>query len=173
MIIAQARNSELLAARRRTRGGFTLIELLIVIAIIGILAAVVIIAVNPGRQLAQANNSQRSNDANAILNAIGQYMADNAGSMPTGIDADATSYQILGTGASCVVCPGTSGTSCVNLAGTLVPTYITSMPLDPQGGVAADTRYGVNSSGGASPRISVRACNTQVPPAAAVIEVTR
>lgn len=173
MINVQTKVSEFFAASRRARNGFTLIELLIVIAIIGILAAVVIIAVNPGRQLAQANNSQRSNDANAILNAIGQFMADNAGTVPTGLDADATSYQILGTGASCVVCPGTSGTSCVNLAASLVPTYITSMPLDPQGGTAADTRYGVNSTGGASPRISLRACNTQTPPAAAVIEVTR
>src|ERR1700682_851650 len=59
--------------------GFTLIEILVVIGIIAVLAAIVIIAINPARQLAQARDSQRTSNTNSILNAIGQRIADNKG----------------------------------------------------------------------------------------------
>ncbi|KKU11008.1 MAG: hypothetical protein UX14_C0005G0022, partial [Parcubacteria group bacterium GW2011_GWF1_45_5] len=60
----------------KARKGFTLIELLIVIGIIVLLAGVVIIALNPARQFALARNSQRWSNVNAILNAVGQRMAE-------------------------------------------------------------------------------------------------
>ena len=59
--------------------GFTLIEILVVIGLIAILAAIVLIAINPGRQFAQARNSQRESNVNTILNAVGQDLADNKG----------------------------------------------------------------------------------------------
>ena len=64
------------------RKGFTLIELLLVIGIIAILAAIVIVAINPTRQLGQARNAQRNSDVNTLLNAIWQYAIDNSGNMP-------------------------------------------------------------------------------------------
>jgi prepilin-type N-terminal cleavage/methylation domain-containing protein len=63
--------------------GFTLIEVLIVIGIIAILAAIVIIAINPAKHFAEANNSTRTANTNAILNAIGQYVVENKGLLPT------------------------------------------------------------------------------------------
>lgn len=61
--------------------GFTLIELLVVIGILAILLAITLIAINPAKQFQQANNTQRSSDVNAILNAVGQYSAENAGTL--------------------------------------------------------------------------------------------
>ncbi|TSC72658.1 MAG: Uncharacterized protein G01um101438_375 [Parcubacteria group bacterium Gr01-1014_38] len=93
--------------------GFTLIELLIVIAIIGILAAVVIIAVNPGRQLAQANDARRSSEVNALLNAIGQYGADNTGQIPRQNTAPGSAFPI-----DTIVTCGTPALPCVQVVMT-------------------------------------------------------
>lgn len=66
-------------ARKSKNGGFTLIEILVVIGIIALLATIVIVAINPARQFAQARNTQRTSNVNSILNAIGQNIADNKG----------------------------------------------------------------------------------------------
>jgi type IV pilus assembly protein PilA len=96
--------------------GFTLIELLVVIGILAVLLAITLIAINPAKQFAQANNTKRRSDVNAILNAINQYMADNKGTLPTGITT--TEQQISNSGA--------------NLCAALVPVYIAALPVDPQ-----------------------------------------
>lgn len=101
--------------------GFTLLELLVVIGIIGILAAIVIIAINPGRQFAQARNAQRWNDVNAILNAVHQYAVDNNGTIPGGITAVAT--EVSDAGAD--ICDDLVGTEGI---------YITAIPTDPTTG---------------------------------------
>ncbi len=63
----------------RREQGFTLIELLVVIGVIAILASIVVVAINPSRQFAQARNTQRESNVSTILNAIGQNIADNKG----------------------------------------------------------------------------------------------
>ena len=57
--------------------GFTLVELLIVIAIIGILAVVLVVAVNPSAQLHKAHDAQRKSDLAQIQKALEQYYNDN------------------------------------------------------------------------------------------------
>lgn len=79
------------------RVGFTLVELLLVTGIIGILASIVIVAVNPGRQLAQARNTQRRGHINVLLNAINQYQIDHTGTLPTGLNG---TLRMLGTALS-------------------------------------------------------------------------
>jgi len=128
--------------------GFTLIELLVVIGVIGILAAIVLVAVNPGRQFAQARDTQRRSDLYSITNAIYQFAAEHDGNLPG--DDDSLTEHNFPTTATCV---GTGG-SCFDLANagevdggsdgaddTIVPTYIADIPTDPSTGTAANTQY--------------------------------
>lgn len=100
--------------------GFTLIEILLVMGIIAILATVVIVAINPGRQFAQARNSQRTSNVNAILNAVGQNIADNRGvfTCPTAGALPQTATIIKSSGG-------------YNVASCISPTYISIIPTDP------------------------------------------
>ena len=104
---------------RKQNKGFTLLEIILVIAAIGILAAIVLVAINPNRQIAQARNAQRRSDVNTIYKALEQYLIDNQ-DYPAGIDN--TPRDICGT-----------TTGCVNL-GVLIPDYIAAIPTDPAGG---------------------------------------
>jgi prepilin-type N-terminal cleavage/methylation domain-containing protein len=111
----------------KNRKGFTLIELLVVIGIIGILAAVVLVAVNPARQFASARDTQRRADLYGLTNAVYQYATENNGNIPVIITTTPTHIG--------------SGGGLVNLASIVVPTYIAAMPKDPSTGTDADTQY--------------------------------
>jgi prepilin-type N-terminal cleavage/methylation domain-containing protein len=114
--------------------GFTLIEILVVIGIIAVLATVVIVAINPARQFAQARNSQRQSNINTILNAIGQNLADNKGILTCG---GSPKYFVGST---------TIGTGTTDLT-TCLASYIASgIPQDPNGGTSADTKYQISTT---------------------------
>ncbi len=67
------------------KSGFTLLEILLVVGIISILAGIVILAINPTKQLGDTRNAQRRSDVLTILNAVYQYSIDHNGSLPSGI----------------------------------------------------------------------------------------
>src|SRR5437667_9102880 len=97
MIKFQKSNTSQTLKLKKLQKGFTLIELLVVIGILAILLAIVLIAINPARQFAQANNTKRNADVVAILNAISQYAADNKGQLPPGMPASGAIEQYIST----------------------------------------------------------------------------
>lgn len=63
--------------RNKNKAGFTLIELLVVIAIIGLLASVVLLALNSAR--AKSRDAKRLADIRQIASALELYFNDNSG----------------------------------------------------------------------------------------------
>ncbi len=61
--------------------GFTLIEMLVVIAILGLLATVLLVTINPVAQIQKANDARRKGDLNQLQHALEMYYQDN-GSYP-------------------------------------------------------------------------------------------
>ena len=128
------------------RGGFTLLEILLVVAGIAILAGIVIVALNPGKQLGETKNAQRKADVNTVLNAVYQYSIDNNGVLPASITVTPT--DICTTGGTC--------TGLVDLAVlTANGKYLVAMPKDPTGSTANSTGYQVSKD--ANGRVTVAA----------------
>src|SRR3990172_4874913 len=139
--------------------GFTLLEILLVVAAIGILAGIVIVAVNPAKQLGQTKNAQRKSDVNTILNAVYQYTLDNNGNLPPTITS--TSTEICNTGGTC--------TGLIDLSVlTTDEEYLVAIPRDPSAATVDGSGYYVHQS--ANGRITVSATNAELEE---IISVTR
>jgi type IV pilus assembly protein PilA len=146
---------------KKAQEGFTLIEILVVIGIIAILAAIVIIAINPARQFAQSRDTQRTSNLNAILNAVGQRLADNKGVFAGVNAANGKNCAPLPSTATAITTEDSPDITTVSAKlGCLVPTYIPALPTDPSGAVAPDTGYKIFTD--ANGRINVVA-STQEP----------
>ncbi len=104
--------------------GFTLIELLVVIGILAVLLAITLIAINPARQFSQANNTKRSSDVNAILNAVDQYMADHQGTLPAVLSGCTAA-------APCALTDDPAITPSIDICAILVSNYLAAFPADP------------------------------------------
>ncbi|HJQ08231.1 MAG TPA: prepilin-type N-terminal cleavage/methylation domain-containing protein [Candidatus Saccharimonadales bacterium] len=131
-------------AIKRLQRGFTLLEVLLVVAVIAILAGIVIIAINPNKNLGDTRNSQRQTDVTTILNAVYQYSLDNNGALPSGITLTATEVCRTGAGS----CAGLVDLSVLTAAGK----YLVAIPADPQcptvcnaNGVGYEIRRDANS----------------------------
>jgi prepilin-type N-terminal cleavage/methylation domain-containing protein len=94
---------------------FTLLEVLMVIVIIAILSSIVVIAINPARQIQESKDVQRSVDISTILDAVYQYSLDNGGDFPAGFSN----------------LDQTIGTIDLDICSDLVPTYLAALPIDP------------------------------------------
>jgi len=128
-----------------TRKGFTLLEILLVIAAIGILASIVLVAINPNRQINQARQAAINSEKNTIEKALQQRLID-TGQYPSSIEG--VQKEVCATGAE----QEGGSTSCTGKADlrALVPNYIASIP--------SSTSYTVNTSNDG--RVYVNTSNT-------------
>lgn len=130
----------------KNQKGFTLLEILLVVAAIAILAGIVIVAINPNKQLADTRNAQRRSDVNTILNAVYQWSIDNKGATPSAITTSST--EICKTGGTCT---GLIDLTVLTTAGK----YLVSMPIDPSSTSTNGTGYFIVKD--ANGRITVNA----------------
>ncbi len=149
-----------------SRAGFTLLEILLVVAAIAILAGIVILAINPSKQLGDTRNAQRKADVNTILNAIYQYTIDNNGTLPTiptGSCALVAANQVCKAAAT-----GTCSTGVALTVLTASEKYLTSLPIDPTVSSTDGTGYYISKS--ANGRVTLCAPSAEQ---GATISVTR
>lgn len=107
--------------------GFTIVELLIVVVVIGVLAAIVIVAYNG--ITASANDSKRVSDLRSLAKVIEIYKVENGGYPRCGATGPNTTPSL------------SSGTAQSCLADELVPNYIGAIPVDPTNSGSYIYRY--------------------------------
>ena len=170
-----------------SKGGFTLLEILLVVGIISILAGIVILAINPTKQLGDSRNAQRRSDVLTILNAVYQFAIDHNGILPTddGLsdgdaiidESDSDTACVTTDTASEVARNDTDGTvvgdGSIDLWPSLVQseassTYLVSIPSDPSRSSSQSSGYHIFKT--ASNRVTVCAPHAEN---SAVISVTR
>ena len=155
--------------------GFTLIELLLVIGILVILITATIIAINPFRQFALANNASRYSGTTTIMDSVYQNVVDNAGLFNCAV-LPTVDNVCMGAGALAVIEANVCD-SFYDIHGCIIPTYVSNIPFDPQGGgfvssTNYNTRYSIKRDA-TTGRITICAPDTQVPPEATDICLTR
>lgn len=154
------------------KGGFTLLEILLVVGIISILAGIIILAINPTKQLGDTRNAQRRSDVLTILNALYQYSLDNNGAFPSYVASSTVDSCDIATTEN-EICQEALGCGNINLSDELVgasSTYLVSIPVDPSVEVDAAAGSGYFASLLTNGRVTVCAPNAEQ---GADISVTR
>ncbi len=105
----------------RIRKGFTLVELLVVVAILGILAAILILAINPAESQRKSRDATRLSDLATVRNAVDLSIADGA------VLPGTAAVPVTGTSAG-----SRDTTSASNWIGMDVSKYLSVLPIDPR-----------------------------------------
>lgn len=100
--------------------GFSMIEFLVVVAVLGIFVSVILIVINPNRQISQFSNAARRTDTGLLLDSISQFAVDHKGKLPANMPTK---------GSAPVEIKKTPGGA--DICADIVPTYISQLPTDP------------------------------------------
>lgn len=109
--------------------GFTLVELLVVVAILGILAAILILAINPAEAQRKSRDATRLSDLATVRQAVDLAVANGA-VLPGTV---AVPFSGASTGSR-------DTTSTGNWVGTNVSKYLSVLPTDPRQSAVDTTR---------------------------------
>lgn len=107
--------------QRKFNSGFTLIELLVVIAILGILTALIVLAINPAEAQRKSRDVTRLSDVATLRKAIDLAIADGKvlpGTLATPFTGDSTGSR--------------DASSLTNWLGMDVSKYLSVLPIDPR-----------------------------------------
>ena len=158
----------------KNNSGFTIIEVLIVLAIAGLIMAVVLLAV-PGLNRSQNNNSAKT-DATHIAAAVSNWSNNNNGALPSSsanlatIYGDAGSFSKLGTqGSDSVITAITSSTVPSTgwyLASSITTVSALTLAQSSSWIVVVDTGVTCNTSASYGPSLTL---NTGTPTQAVVL----
>lgn len=129
--------------RPRSVTGFTLIELLIVIALLAVLSAALVLALDPAERLRQSRDADRLSDLGILANAIALYVTDTGAASWT-----ATSTCTAGTampgGGSCRTATSTavngSGWVPLNFTAIAAGAPFSKLPTDPLNTAASSSQ---------------------------------
>lgn len=99
--------------KKQEKRGFTLIELIVSIAILAILVAVLVVAINPAEQLARSRDAKRVADLDALKSALNLYLA--SATTTVNLDGSATNSEnvkcVNGTASQDTIWTNSSGAS--------------------------------------------------------------
>jgi prepilin-type N-terminal cleavage/methylation domain-containing protein len=144
--------------KQKDKKGFTLLEILLVIGIIATLAVIIMVALDPAKRFEDARNSRRLSDIQSVLSAVQQYIVDNEGAVPSGVND--SEMQIGSATDGCdisnTVC-SVGAISCLDLSSPLAR-YLKEIPHDPQQDSSQRTHYSIQMD--SNNIITIRACDS-------------
>lgn len=120
----------------------------VALAVTAAIVTVVIFLTHPLDLLNRKRDEARANDVRGILAALVEYKAAHNGELPAGIDADATTFQLIGQetfGCEQRCTAALTVGACLDLSATIAETGLERAPTDPVVGSDFMTGYAVNA----------------------------
>lgn len=144
--------------------GLTPQELVFATTVMLILAAVIIVLIDPPMRFKQAREAKRFADVDNMIDAIRLYQIDHSGDLfPEINEMDPSSYYMIGTcetGASTACEMVDTEDACVDINTLVDAEYMDDVPSDPLTGSREKTNYYIRKT--YSGRVIVGACNPEL-----------